>query len=138
MKFLPSFDVFDDVFDDTFRKPFFSKPMNNMKTDISEKDGNYLLDMELAGYDKDDIKISLKDGYLNVTATKNQNNEEKDEKGNVIRQERYSGTCSRSFYVSDNVKEDDIKAKFENGELKIVVPKADKKEIETNKYIAIE
>jgi len=138
MKFLPSFNVFDDVFDDAFRKSFLPKQVNNMKTDISEKDGNYLLDMELAGYDKDDIKISLKDGYLNVTATKSNNKEEKDDQGNVIRQERYSGTCSRSFYVSDNVKEDDIKAKFENGELKIVVPKTDKKEVETNKYIAIE
>ncbi|MDL2276801.1 Hsp20/alpha crystallin family protein, partial [Breznakia sp. OttesenSCG-928-G09] len=136
MKFLPSFNVFDDVFDDAFRGSFFSKPATNMKTDISEKDGNYFLNMELAGYDKDDIKIALKDGYLTVTATKKMNDEKKDDEGNVIRQERYSGTCSRSFYVSDAVKEDDIKAKFENGELKITVPKADKKEIETNKYIS--
>lgn len=109
-----------------------------MKTDVTEKDGNYLLDMELPGYGKEDIKIELKDGYLNVSASKNTSNEEKDDKGNVIRQERYTGSCSRSFYVGDGVKETDIKAKFENGELKIVVPVDAPKEVEEKKFIAIE
>ena len=108
------------------------------KTDVTEKDGNYLLDMELPGYGKEDIKIELKDGYLNVSASKNTSNEEKDDKGNVIRQERYTGSCSRSFYVGDGVKETDIKAKFENGELKIVVPVDAPKEVEEKKFIAIE
>ena len=135
MKFLPGLNLFDDAFDD----PIFTKKSSNiMKTDVTEKDGNYLLDMELPGYGKEDIKIELKDGYLNVSASKNTSNEEKDDKGNVIRQERYTGSCSRSFYVGDGVKETDIKAKFENGELKIVVPVDAPKEVEEKKFIAIE
>ena len=122
-----------------FFDPIFTKKSSNiMKTDVTEKDGNYLLDMELPGYGKEDIKIELKDGYLNVSASKNTSNEEKDDKGNVIRQERYTGSCSRSFYVGDGVKETDIKAKFENGELKIVVPVDAPKEVEEKKFIAIE
>ena len=135
MKFLPGLNLFDDMFFD----PIFTKKSSNiMKTDVTEKDGNYLLDMELPGYGKEDIKIELKDGYLNVSASKNTSNEEKDDKGNVIRQERYTGSCSRSFYVGDGVKETDIKAKFENGELKIVVPVDAPKEVEEKKFIAIE
>ena len=90
-----------------------------MKTDITEKDGNYTLDMELPGCKKEDIHLELNDGYLNVSASHNTSKDEKDDKGNVIRQERYSGTFSRSFYVGENVKEEDIKASYENGELKI-------------------
>lgn len=98
MKFLPGLNLFDDAFDDMFFDPIFTKKSSNiMKTDVTEKDGNYLLDMELPGYGKEDIKIELKDGYLNVSASKNTSNEEKDDKGNVIRQERYTGSCSRSF-----------------------------------------
>ena len=97
MKFLPGLNLFDDAFDDMFFDPIFTKKSSNiMKTDVTEKDGNYLLDMELPGYGKEDIKIELKDGYLNVSASKNTSNEEKDDKGNVIRQERYTGSCSRS------------------------------------------
>ena len=139
MKFLPGLNLFDDAFDAMFFDPIFTKKSSNiMKTDVTEKDGNYLLDMELPGYGKEDIKIELKDGYLNVSASKNTSNEEKDDKGNVIRQERYTGSCSRSFYVGDGVKETDIKAKFENGELKIVVPVDAPKEVEEKKFIAIE
>ena len=139
MKFLPGLNLFDDAFDDKFFDPNFTKKSSNiMKTDVTEKDGNYLLDMELPGYGKEDIKIELKDGYLNVSASKNTSNEEKDDKGNVIRQERYTGSCSHSFYVGDGVKETDIKAKFENGELKIVVPVDAPKEVEEKKFIAIE
>ena len=139
MKFLPGLNLFDDAFDDMFFDPILTKKSSNiMKTDVTEKDGNYLLDMELPGYGKEDIKIELKDGYLNVSASKNTSNEEKDDKGNVIRQERYTGSCSRSFYVGDGVKETDIKAKFENGELKIVVPIDAPKEVEEKKFIAIE
>ena len=94
MKFLPGLNLFDDAFDDMFFDPIFTKKSSNiMKTDVTEKDGNYLLDMELPGYGKEDIKIELKDGYLNVSASKNTSNEEKDDKGNVIRQERYTGSC---------------------------------------------
>lgn len=138
MAFLPSFNLFDDVFDDVKNRYFTSKTNDHMTTDISEKDGNYILNMALAGYNKEDIKISLDDGYLTVTATKSSNKEEKDDEGNIIHQERYSGTSSRSFYVSDTVKEEDVKASFENGELKITVPKIDKKEVENKKTINIE
>ena len=140
MKFLPGLNLFDDAFDDMFFDPIFTKKSSNiMKTDVTEKDGNYLLDMELPGYGKEDIKIELKDGYLNVSASKNTSNEEKDDKGNVIRQERYTGSCSRSFYVGDGVKETDIKAKFESGILHIELP-ANKpaKQLENKGYIAIE
>lgn len=139
MKFLPGLNLFDDAIDDMFFDPIFTKKNSNiMKTDVTEKDGNYLLDMELPGYGKDDIQIELKDGYLNISASKNTSNEEKDDKGNIIRQERYSGSCSRSFYVGENIKETDIKAKFENGELKIVLPADAPKKVEEKKFIAIE
>ncbi len=139
MKLLPSYNLFDDTFDDMFYEPLFTKRNADiMKTDIVEKDGQYLLDMELPGYDKADIKVELNDGYLVVNAHKNNQKEEKDKKGNVVRQERYSGQCSRSFYVGDQVKEEDVKAKFENGELKIVLPVQNEKQIQEKKLIAIE
>ena len=94
-----------------------------MKTDITEKDGYYTLDMELPGCKKEDIHLELKDGYLNVSAARNAKKEEKDAKGSLVRQERYSGTFSRSFYVGDKLSEEDIKAGYENGELKITFPK---------------
>ena len=107
MKFFPrTNDLFDTVFDDMFTSPIFtSRNDMAMKTDITEKDGNYLLDMELPGCKKEDI------------------HQDKDEKGNLIRQERYSGSFSRSFYVGEKVSEEDIKASYENGELKITFPK---------------
>ena len=86
-----------------------------MKTDVREVDGNYLLDMELPGYKKEDIHLELKDGYLNITAARNSSNEEKDDVGNIIRQERYSGSCTRNFYVGDSIREEDIRASFDNG-----------------------
>ena len=90
-------------------------------------------------FDKKDIKAELKDGYMTISATTDKNNDEKDKDGKYIRRERYYGSCSRSFYVGENVEESDIKARFENGILKLSVPKSeDKKAIENNKYIAIE
>jgi HSP20 family molecular chaperone IbpA len=111
-----------------------------MRTDISEKDGNYLLNVALPGYKKEDIKLSLKNGNLIIEAGRNETNEEKDAKGNIIRQERYSGSASRSFYVGENIKEEDIKASFENGELHLTVPntKAVEHQPEEQKYIAID
>lgn len=125
MKFLPrTTDLFDDVFDDMFTSPFFTNRGDMaMKTDITEKDANYLLDMELPGCRKEDIHLELNDGYLNVSASRNSSKEEKDAKGNLIRQERYSGSFSRSFYVGEGVQEEDIKASYDNGELKISFPK---------------
>ena len=125
MKFFPrTSSLFDDMFDDMFTSPFFSNRSDmTMKTDITEKDGYYTLDMELPGCKKEEIHLELSDGYLNVSASHNTGSDEKDDKGNIIRQERYSGTFSRSFYVVENVKEEDVRASYENGELKITFPK---------------
>ncbi|MEG0857265.1 MAG: Hsp20/alpha crystallin family protein [Romboutsia sp.] len=133
--------LFDSMFDDVFKDPFFSnrRPMEKvMKTDIQEKEGNHLLDMDLPGYDKEDIKAQLKDGYLTITAEKNTVNEDKDEKGNYIRRERYSGKCSRSLYVGENISEEDIKANFNNGILQLTFPKELPKKEEDMKYITID
>ncbi|MEF9920792.1 MAG: Hsp20/alpha crystallin family protein [Erysipelotrichaceae bacterium] len=139
MKFLPGLRAFDNVFDDIFYEPFLAtNNSGSMKTDIKEKDGNYLFDMELPGYKKEDIKIDLKDGYLNVSATRNVETDEKDKEGNVIRQERYSGSCSRSFFVGEQTQQEDIKANFENGELKITLPKQSTKKEEEKKFIPID
>ena len=139
MKFFPrTNDLFDTVFDDMFTSPIFNARNDMvMKTDITEKDGNYMLDMELPGCRKEDIHLELNDGYLNVSASRNTNKEEKDDKGNLIRQERYSGSFSRSFYVGENVKEEDIKASYDNGELKITFPK-EAKALPQKKVISIE
>ena len=132
--------LFDNMFDDFFKDPFFAR--NNvakvMKTDIQEKDNNYILDMDLPGYDKEDVKAQLKDGYLTITAQKNTNNEQKDEQGNYIRRERYCGKCSRSFYVGDSIKEEDIKANFNNGILELTFPKEVEQKAEEMKYITID
>ncbi len=139
MKFFPrTNDLFDTVFDDMFTSPIFhSRSDMAMKTDITEKDGNYLLDMELPGCKKEDIRLELNNGYLNVSASRNTSKEEKDDKGNLIRQERYSGSFSRSFYVGEGVREEDIKASYDNGELKISFPKEVNK-LPEKKTIAIE
>ena len=137
MKLLPRMNLFDDVFESFFDEQLFQRStVTDMKTDIHEKDGYYLLDMELPGYHKEDIQIDLQDGYLIVKADRNEDKEEKDAKGNVIRRERHSGSCSRSFYVGD-LREDDIKAKFINGELKIILPSV-KPQVEEKKQIMIE
>lgn len=129
-------DLFDDIFDNMFRTPTYS---NNavMKTDVHEKDGKYILDVEIPGYKKEDVKISLFNGTLTISAEHNETNEEKDAKGRVLRQERYNGTCTRSFYVGDAIKDTDVKASFENGILRIEIPTEQKKEEETKKFIDI-
>ena len=132
--------LFDNMFDDFFKDPFFTR--NNvvkvMKTDIQEKDNNYVLDMDLPGYKKEDIKAQLKDGYLTITAQKNTSNDDRDEEGNYIRRERYCGKCSRSFYVGDSIKEEDIKASFNNGILELTFPKEVEQKAEEMKYITID
>ena len=145
MKLVPmnnnlGFSLFDNMFDDMFRDPFFTNSSTTklMKTDIQEKENNYILDMDLPGYDKSDIKAQLKDGYLTITAQKNTSKEDKDEKGNYIKRERYFGKCSRSFYVGENLKEEDIKASFNNGILKLTFPKEVGKKEEEIKYITID
>ena len=132
--------LLDNMFDDFFQDPFFTR--NNavkvMKTDIQEKDNNYVLDMDLPGYEKEDIKAQLKDGYLTITAQKNTSNDDRDEEGNYIRRERYCGKCSRSFYVGDSIKEEDIKANFNNGILELTFPKEAEQKAEEMKYITID
>ena len=131
----------EDLFDDWMMDfPFRGNGSANlMRTDVKETDNSYELDMDMPGFDKGDIKAELKNGYLTISASSNRNNDEKDKDGKYIRRERYTGSCSRSFYVGDDVKQEDIKAKFENGILKVTVPKKEEKPaVEENKYIFIE
>ena len=137
------FDGFmNDMFDDDFfggKKPLYGKHAKNMmKTDIRETDDGYELDIDLPGFRKDEIQAELKDGFLTVSAAKGLDKEEKNNKGEYIRRERYTGSMSRSFYVGEHLNEEDIKAKYEDGILKLSVPKKEVKELEQNKYIQIE
>ena len=131
--------MFNDPF---FRDPFFTTPFRSfsgnslMKTDISEKNGEYRFEIDLPGFNKEDISAELNDGYLTVTAKKGASEDEKDADDNYVRRERYYGECSRSYYVGKNVTEEDIKASFDNGLLKITVPKEVQK-IEEKKTITI-
>jgi HSP20 family molecular chaperone IbpA len=132
-----------DLFDEFFSDPFFTTPTQHtenylMRTDITEDDVNYNMDIELPGYKKEDIRAELKEGYLTIAASHEQNNEEKDKTGKIIRQERFSGSCKRSFFVGKNLKQEDIRASFENGILKLSFPKeAPKAVAEEPKYIQI-
>ena len=134
MRYYP---VFDNLFDDFFTTDS-QGTSSVMKTDIVEKDGNYELSIEMPGVKKEDIQMELKDGYLNVTASHNTNTEDKDKEGRIIRQERVSGSYSRSFYVGNDVRTEDVKASLDNGELIVTVPKEAPKKIEENKFIPIE
>lgn len=128
----------NNVFDDFFNTPFFTRTESNMmKTDIKEHDNCYDLTIDLPGVKKDDIKAELNDGYLTISAASDTSKDEKDENGKYICRERYSGSYSRSFYVGDAVTEQDISAKFENGTLKLTVPKKEALSEKQNKYIAI-
>ena len=109
-----------------------------MKTDVKEKDGNYEVAIDLPGFKKDEITAELKDGYLTISAAKGLDKDEKDKEGKYIRRERYSGQCARTFYVGEAVTQEDIKAKFEDGILKVTIPKVEPKKVEDKKYIAIE
>ncbi|HIU77675.1 MAG TPA: Hsp20/alpha crystallin family protein [Candidatus Pelethocola excrementipullorum] len=128
------------LFDNFFDFPFGNYSGNTaMKTDVKEKDGNYELAIDMPGFKKEDLKAELKDGYLTISASTNKNNDEKDKDGRYIRRERYTGSCRRSFYVGEAVTQEDIKAKFEDGILKVLVPKKETQpKVEENKYIAIE
>lgn len=140
----------ENFFDDWFDFPSFvdfsrverkpnRRPANRlMRTDVREKDGSYELEIDLPGFDKEDISLELENGSLKVSAVKKFDNEEKDDRGVLIRRERYSGSMHRSFYIGEDVKEDDIKAKFDRGVLKLTVPKPEAKKIPEKKTIAIE
>ena len=124
----------DSFFDDFFSFPVFAERKNLMKTDIKEENGNYVLDIDLPGYEKEDIKLSVEDNYLIVEAKKETS--ESEERENYVRRERYVGSATRSFYL-ENVDFDKIKATYKNGILSLNVPKMEEKE-EVKKYITIE
>lgn len=133
--------LFNDFFDDAFNgyyKPVFTKQASVMKTDIKDSNDNYEMDIELPGFAKEDLTAKLDNGYLTIIAKHSESTPEKTEKDTYIRRERYYGECSRTFFVGDSIKEEDIKAKFENGILKLLIPKEAPKKLEESKYIAIE
>ena len=139
--------LFDDWMDFPFEKEFFGRknPLygknarNLMKTDVRETENSYELDIDLPGFKKDEITAELRDGYLIISAAKGLDKDEKDKEGRMIRQERYAGSCTRSFYVGEDVSQEEIKARFENGTLVMTVPKKEQKPaVEQKKYIAIE
>ena len=139
--------LFDDFMNDfafpafpNVEKKLYGKHARNlMKTDVKDTDTGYEVDVDLAGFKKDEIQIELEKGFLTVTAAKGLDKDEKDKKDNYIRRERYAGSMSRSFYVGEHVTEDDIHPKYENGILSFTVPKEEAKAIEDKKhYISIE
>lgn len=133
MRYYP---IFDNLFDDFFTTDS-QGTFSVMKTDIVEKDGNYELSIEMPGVKEEDIQIKLKDEHLNVTVSHNTNKENKDKEGR-IRQERVSWSYSRSFYVGNDVRTENVNASFSNEELVVTVPKKAPKKIEDNEFIPIE
>ena len=120
-------------------KALDGKHANNvMKTDVKETDTGYEVDIDLPGFKKDEINAQLDNGYLTISAAKGLDKDEKDKKGKYIRKERYAGAMSRSFYVGEGITQEDIKAKYEDGILRLSVPKKEAKAVENKKYIAIE
>ena len=139
--------LFDDLFDDAFQmRPLYD--VNNalygkhakavMKTDVRELDNGYEVAVDLPGFKKDEVKVDLKDGYLTISASKGLDKNEEDKQGRYIRQERYAGQCSRSFYVGENVQPKDVHATFEDGILKLTLPKAAQQKLPETNTIAIE
>ena len=120
-------------------KALYGKHANNvMKTDVKETDTGYEVDIDLPRFKKDEINAQLDNGYLTISAAKGLDKDEKDKKGKYIRKERYAGAMSRSFYVGEGITQEDIKAKYEDGILRLSVPKKEAKAVENKKYIAIE
>ena len=134
----PWFD--DKEFKDMQKKLYGHRAKNVMSTDVKEVENGYELEMDLPGFKKDEIKASVENGYLTISAARGLDEDEKDKKsGKYIRRERYTGSCQRSFYVGEDVTEEDIKAEFKHGILKLFVPKKEvKPAVEEKKYISIE
>ena len=139
--------LFDEFSDEDFpmipmrsiRNPLYGKNAKNlMKTDVRETDNTYELDVDLPGFKKDEVQLDLKDGYLTISAAKGLDKDQEDKKGKYIRQERYAGACSRSFFVGEEIEPRDVSAKFEDGILRVSLPKRVKKELPRNSTIAIE
>ena len=119
------------------RGMFGKRAANVMKTDVRELENTYELDIDLPGFKKEEVNIELDKGYLTISATRTADNDEQDKKGQYIRRERYSGECSRSFYIGENIEPKDVIAKFENGILQIAFPKAPQPKQPENKRISI-
>ena len=134
----PRMDFPRQDFADVDRKLYGKHAANVMKTDVHEHDEGYEVDIDLPGFKKDEISLNLENGYLSVSAAKGIEKDDKDKKGRLIRQERYSGAMQRSFFVGEAITEEDIKAKFEDGVLKLSIPKKDAPKIPEKKTIAIE
>ena len=139
--FMKDFPFFDDNTESNVEKKLYGRRGKNlMKTDIKDTDKAYELEMDLPGFKKDEIKVSLENGYLTISAARGLDvDEQEKETAKYIRKERYAGSCQRSFYVGEGVKQEDIKGEFKHGILKLVIPKKEEKpEVETSKYISIE
>ena len=138
--------LFDDFFGDPFemmapqgRSPLYGKHAKNlMKTDVRETEDSYELDIDLPGFKKEDVNVELKDGYLTISAAKSLNKDEGGKDGKYIRQERYAGSMSRSFYIGEAVRPEDVKGKFENGILQLSIPKNEQPKLPAKTTIAIE
>ena len=139
--FMKDFPFFDDNTESNVEKKLYGRRGKNlMKTDIQETEGGYELEMDLPGFTKDEIKVSLENGYMTISAAKGLDKDEQDKKsGRYIRKERYAGSCERSFYVGEDITEEDIKGEFKHGILKLFVPKKEAKPaVEQKKYVSIE
>lgn len=134
----------ENLLDDFWGRPYrlhgYESGVNEMmKTDVKETDQGYEMTMNLPGIKKENVKAELKEGYLTISAASDSENDEKDKDGKYIRRERYYGSCSRSFFVGEEVTQEDIKAKFEDGTLKLTIPKKEAKPVvEENHFIEIE
>lgn len=132
--------IFGGRFFNDYFEPFGGYTTSGMlKTDVQENEQGYLVTMDVPGLNKENVKAELKDGYLTVNVSTNTETEDKQEDGTYIRKERYYGSASRSFYVGEDITQEDIKAKFEDGTLKLNIPKKEpKKAVESKQYIEIE
>ena len=139
--FMRDFPFFDENAGNKIEKKLYGRHAKNMmKNDIKEQEDGYELEMDLPGFTKDEITAELKDGYLTISASKGLDKDEQEkETGKYIRRERYAGACQRSFYVGEDITEQDIKAEFKHGILKLFVPKKEAQpKVENKKYVAIE
>lgn len=148
MSMLPAIfgeNLFDEFFSDPFdrffsgRSPLYGKHERAiMRTDVKDNGSAYELDIDLPGFKKEDVQAKLENGYLTITARKGLDKDQQDEAGNYIRRERYAGSCSRSFYVGENVQQSDVTAKFEDGILRLTVPKKEAPQVPEHTTITIE
>ena len=139
--FMNDFSFYNDApFENVEKKLYGHHAKNVMKKDIKETDEGYELEIDLPGFAKDEVKVSLDNGYMTVSAAKGLDKDEQEKKsGKYIRRERYAGACERSFYVGDEITEEDVKGEFKHGMLKLFIPKKEAKPaVEQKKYISIE